>query len=133
MEKTKRSSATEASNPIIRKESSSPKQSEILVPIDFSASSVKALRHARELAARQRAQLILLNVVEEPRSFRTLDAVGQRRARYEQRAGRLKELADRELGSHSATRLEVREGNPSAEIAKMAKDRQVDLIGKYEG
>ena len=111
-----------------RKASPSPKQKEILVPIDFSEPSLIALRHARELAAGEKAHLTLVNIVEEPGSFRTLDVVGQRRARYEQRLDRLQELVDRELGSQVASRIEVREGNPSVEIARLASQRQVDLI-----
>ncbi len=112
----------------IPKASPSPKQKEILVPIDFSEPSLNALRHARKLAAGEKAHLTLVNVVEEPGSFRTLDVVGQRRARYEQRLNRLQELAGRELGSQVASRIEVREGNASVEIARLATQRQVDLI-----
>jgi nucleotide-binding universal stress UspA family protein len=128
MEKNKRTFAALVTEAVTPKRSPSSKQKEILVPIDFSESSLSALRHARELAAEQRARLILLNVVEERASFRTLDAVGQHRACYEQRSGRLREIAERELGSHLVTNIEVREGKPSVEIELFARQRQVDLI-----
>lgn len=51
------------------KESPASRQEEILVPIDFSESSVTALRHARALAQEGGTQVILLNVVEAPGSF----------------------------------------------------------------
>jgi universal stress protein A len=129
-----RSSSAAVAEATTRREPSDPKRKEILVPIDFSEASVNALRYARALAAGQRAHVTLLNVVEEPGSFRTLDAVGQRRACHEQRAGRLQELADHELGSRVAARIAVREGNPCAEIARLASQCHVDLIvvGRHE-
>jgi universal stress protein A len=117
-----------AGEPADSRQSPAPKQKEILVPIDFSESSVTALRCARALAEGGRTQVILLNVVEWPGSFRTLDVVGQQRACHAQRAERLQELADRELGSQVATRIEVREGKPSVEIVRLASQRRVDLI-----
>ena len=128
MEKNKRTFAALVTQAVTPKGSSSPKQKEILVPIDFSEPSLSALRHARELATQQKARLILLNVIEEPASFRTLDVVGQQRARCKQRSGRLHEIAERELGSQVANTIEVREGKPSVEIARFASQRQVDLI-----
>ncbi len=48
----------------------------ILVPIDFSEHSTRALAHAREIAASHGARLDLLHVIEEPvfPSFNTLGA-----------------------------------------------------------
>ena len=134
MKQCKYSFATAVTEVVVQRESTTPKQKEILVPIDFSKPSLTALRCARALAAGGKAHVILLNVVEEPGSCRTLDVVGQRRARYEQRAGRLQELADRELGAQIAARIEVREGNPCVEIARLASQRHVDLIvlGRHE-
>ena len=74
-----------------------PTQHEILVPIDFSDASVTALRCARALAEGRKMQVILLNVVEEPGSFRTLDMVARRRAGCAQRAQQLHQLAHREF------------------------------------
>ena len=134
METCINSSAAGLSGPGSSRQSPASKQKEILVPIDFSESSVTALRCARALAEGGRTQLILLNVVEESGSFRTLDEVGQQHACHTQRAKRLQELADRELGSQVATRIEVREGRPSAEIIRLASKSRVDLIvvGRHE-
>jgi len=128
METNECSLAVASNEAAARREWPLPKQREILVPIDFSEPSVTALRHARTLADGQKAHVILLNVVEEPGSFRTMDAVGQRRVRFEQRAERLQALADRELGPKVATRIEVREGKPATEITRLASRRHVDLI-----
>ncbi len=98
------------------------------MPIDFSEPSVNALRHARELASATKAHLTLLNVVEEHSSFRTLDAAGQRRGRVIERTERLQDLAARELGSKAVADIEVREGSPATEIARLAGQRHADLI-----
>jgi universal stress protein A len=134
METCINSSAAAVSERAAPRQSPAPKQKEILVPIDFSESSVAALRCARALAEGGKTQVILLNVVEEPGSFRILDVVGQQRACHTQRAERLQELADRELGSQVAARIEVREGRPSEEIVRLASKRRVDLIvvGRHE-
>ena len=128
MEICKNSFAAAVTEAVARRESPAPKQKEILVPIDFSESSVTALRCARALAAGGKTQVILLNVVEEAGTFRSLDVVGQQRACHTQRAKRLQELADRELGSQLSARIEIREGRPSVEIVRLASQRQVELI-----
>lgn len=120
--------AAAANKAVSRQQSPLPKQTEILVPIDFSEPSMNALRYARAMAVAEKAHVILLNVIEETNSFRILDAVRQRRACYRQRAERLREIAGRELGSRLATGIEVREGRPSVEIARLATQRKVDLI-----
>ncbi len=104
------------------------------MPIDFSESSVAALRCARALAEGGKTQVILLNVVEDPGSFRILDVVGHQRTCHTQRAKRLQELADRELGLQVAAQIEVREGKPSEEIVRFASKCRVDLIvvGRHE-
>jgi nucleotide-binding universal stress UspA family protein len=110
------------------------RKKEILVPIDFSESSVKALRHAAGLAAKDQAHLTLLNVVEEPASFRTLDTQGQQRGRRQEHARQLQELARRELGPNMAAGILICAGNPSREITRVAARRHADLIvmGRHE-
>jgi len=113
---------------VVSGESPARKPKEILVPIDFSESSLTALRCARALAEAGKDHVILLNVVEEPDSFRTLNVVSRQRARYSQRAERLHELANRELGARVVARIEVRAGRPLAEIVRSASKRRADLI-----
>src|SRR5882724_5847128 len=68
-----------------------------LVPIDFSEASLKALPHAQQLAAGEKVELTLLNVIEEQLSFRTLDRIGQQKAIKKDRLAQLESLArDRE-------------------------------------
>ena len=101
---------------------------EILVPIDFPESSVNTLRHAAGLAAKDQAHLTLLNVVEEPVSFRALDLPRQQRGRRQEHARQLQELARRELGPGMADGIVICDGNPSREITRVAARQHADLI-----
>ncbi|MGA2786074.1 MAG: universal stress protein [Verrucomicrobiota bacterium] len=107
---------------------------EILVPIDFSEYSVNALRHAAGLAAKDQAHLTLLNVVDEPVSFRSLDLPRQQRGRRQEHAQQLQELARRELGPNLAAGIVICDGNPSREITRVAARQHADLIvlGRHE-
>ena len=91
-----------------------PLQKTIIVPIDFSESSVKALRHAADLADRDHSRLTLVNVVEEAQSFHTLDGPARQLQTEQNRALQLQQLAQRELRSEQTIHIEVREGNPHA-------------------
>ena len=109
----------------------------IVVPIDFSESSVKALRHAAAMAERDQASLTLLNVIEEPQTFRTLDAPERQRRQEDDRRVKLRNLAQRELSSSQTVHIEVREGNPPREIVRLASRQNADLIvlglGQWRG
>ena len=105
-----------------------------LVPIDFSEESLKALRHAHDLAAGGKAELTLLNVIEEPLSFRTLDRVGQQHARKKERLARLEGLAQEETGSGISVKTLVCDGSPAKEITRFAAQTLPDMIivGRHE-
>jgi nucleotide-binding universal stress UspA family protein len=109
----------------------------IVVPIDFSESSVRALRHAAAMAERDHARLTLLNVVDEPQSFRTLDAPERQRRQEHDRRVQLQDLAQRELPPSQTVHIEVREGNPPREIVRLASRQNADLIvlglGQWRG
>jgi nucleotide-binding universal stress UspA family protein len=109
----------------------------ILVPIDFSESSVRALRHAAGLAERDGAELTLLNVVEEPQSVRAMDAVDRQRREEQSRARQLQQLAERELPARQTVKIEVLEGDPPQEIVRLANRQHADLIvlglGRWRG
>ena len=109
----------------------------IVVPIDFSESSVRALRHAAAMAERDQASLTLLNVVEEPQSFRTLDAPERQRRQEQDRRVQLENLAQRELPPNQTVHIEVRDGNPPREIVRLASRQNADLIvlglGQWRG
>jgi len=62
------------------------------------------------MAERNQASLTLLNVVEEPQSFRTLDAPERQRRQETGRRVQLENLAQRELPPNQTVHIEVREG-----------------------
>lgn len=132
--KMNKSFMTETAVSTVSPESAVADPKEILVPIDFSQSSVNALRHAACLAARQGAHLTLLNVMEEPVSFRALDLAAQEHRRQHDHVRQLQQLVDRELDPDIAANMVVRTGNPSDEIALAAAQRHSDLIvmGRHE-
>ena len=105
---------------------------QILVPIDFSNCSYKALRYALAFAMQCRAGVILLHVIElYPVDYvfgskSTTEANGWL---AEQAQARLAQLGK---GCASAGQVQVsttvRFGRPFREITNAAKERKVDLI-----
>lgn len=105
---------------------------QILVPIDFSDCSYKALRYALAFAMKFRAGVILLHVIELfPVDYvfgskSNTDASDGREEKAKARLAQLgKGCAGPDLVQVSTI---VRFGRPFREIAKAAKERQVDLI-----
>ena len=102
----------------------------ILVPVDFSDSSARALRHAAKRAAESGGSLIIIHVVPADYGWsgigrdesRDLDRSLQRQA-----AGRLRAFADENAGDVSAD-LEVRIGQPAEEIVAAARHSKCDSI-----
>jgi universal stress protein A len=104
----------------------------ILVAIDFSNCSYKALRYALAFAAQCRASVILLHVIElypVDYVFGTTSAVEENSGLAEEAQARLarlcKECARADQVQVSST---VRVGRPFREITNAAKELQVDLI-----
>jgi universal stress protein A len=93
----------------------------ILCPIDFSETSVKAMKHAEQLAEKCGAELILLHAFDMPETY---DGRGQTHP------------ADRELEpklrDFQSTRVKVSHalhaGPPGEVICWFAEDKQCDLI-----
>lgn len=103
---------------------------EILVPTDFSESSVRAVHHAESLARRHGATVRILHVVprtalaqvEVPLPQEALEAV---------RAGREREALERLAAMFpdgGRNGYEVATGYPEQEIVRAAKTGQADLI-----
>lgn len=103
----------------------------ILVPIDFSDSSLRALRHAVGLAADSGGSLTIVHVVPADygllgigrEEFRELDKSLQRQA-----ASRLRALAKANVPRNVPANLEVRIGRPAEEIVTAATESKSDLI-----
>ena len=100
----------------------------ILVPVDFTARSLRAVRAAAKVAATTRGRTTLLHVIEriDDDESGALDAF----YRKLERAARVK-MAPL-LGPFAAKRLEVRAevlyGKPVAEILRFAAGDRTDLI-----
>ena len=103
----------------------------ILVPVDFSDSSARALRHAAKRAAESSGAVIVVHVVPADygwlgigrNELRDLDRSLQRQA-----ANRLGAFADENVGDDVAAELEVRVGQPAEQIIAAARDSKCDSI-----
>jgi nucleotide-binding universal stress UspA family protein len=105
----------------------------ILVPVDFSAQSLKALHYALSFADQYGAELIVLNVVEPavypselgyiPSEIEALHENVMKNAKE-----RLRELVSKRLPTDRPTEQQVRVGAPFLEIAAAAKEMEADLI-----
>jgi len=103
----------------------------ILVPVDFSNSSARALRHAAKRAAESGGSVIVVHVVPADYGWlgigrdelRDLDRSLQRQA-----SDRLRAFADENVGDNVAADLEVRVGQPAEQIIAAARDSKCDSI-----
>jgi nucleotide-binding universal stress UspA family protein len=105
----------------------------IVCPTDFSPASEKAIAEALELAREFKAEILLVNVVpvlppapsdpnfvfEVPEYERALHADAERR---------LKEMAADVASKGLTVHTEVGHGDAGAEIVRIAKDENADLI-----
>jgi nucleotide-binding universal stress UspA family protein len=105
----------------------------LLVPTDFSLTSLKAMRYAIELAKHFGGTIVLMHVVERPTfapSFRStgtaateLDA--QARAWAE---GELDKMIKNEVPSGVEVKTMLRGGSAAPQIIAVAKELDVDLV-----
>ena len=103
----------------------------ILVPLDFSPPSGRALRFAREWAERFQAHVHLLHVIEPtvavaeggtvPIGITQRDLVGRARTA-------LQELAQQEFPATLSVSIEVRKGAPYDQIVAAAREQKADII-----
>jgi nucleotide-binding universal stress UspA family protein len=105
----------------------------VLVPVDFSQPSARALTYALALARHFGASVHVLHVVEPPLTqgwnAYGLPALPELHARAMADAERqLEELMPPGERERQATELVTREGDPWRAIVDFARERQVDLI-----
>lgn len=103
----------------------------ILVPIDFSDCSQKALQYALAFARQFNASLILLYVVEANYAgaeFGGMDYILLEKESRESGQKLLAELAQTVIGDQAPVEILVRTGRPVMEITDLAKEKNVDLI-----
>jgi nucleotide-binding universal stress UspA family protein len=103
----------------------------LLVPVDFSDSSVRALHHAVDLATESHGSLIILHVV--PADYGWL-AIGREESRdldkalQRQAVDRLRALANAHVRQNVPVDLEVRLGRPAEEIVAAANESKCHAI-----
>ncbi|MEW6302423.1 MAG: universal stress protein [Verrucomicrobiota bacterium] len=102
----------------------------ILVPVDFSESSLHAVRYARDFARHFDATILLLHAVEPPAAAAYDDSV--RFHRYmedveETACRKLEQLADEELKGGQVLQF-VRDGVPVKVITEVADEQHADVI-----
>jgi nucleotide-binding universal stress UspA family protein len=103
----------------------------VLVPVDFSDSSLRALRYAVGLAMKFHASLTVVHVV--PADYGLL-GIGQEASReydetlQSQAGDQLRALAKTHIPQRVAADLEVRLGRPAEEIVAAAAESKADLI-----
>lgn len=101
----------------------------VLVPLDFSDPSQRAMQYARRFAEPSQAELILLYVIEPVAYPAELGVVINLDADLTERAqSELQKLREQHLGDYSNARCLVRSGVADTEIVTCAGDEQVDLI-----
>jgi universal stress protein A len=103
----------------------------ILVPVDFSECSKKALQYAVAFARQFRAHLTLLNVVQISYPTGELGPLAPPMADAEvEEANRnaLADLAKTEIGADVPTIIQIRVGRPAEEIVLAARELEIDLI-----
>lgn len=100
----------------------------ILVPVDFSESSLAALRHALALARQNKAQLTLLHVLEPFHANMLIDTTQTQRDARVAAHERLTGLADGTKKVWPRTGRELRTGHPVTTITALAKRTNADII-----
>ena len=106
----------------------------ILVPIDFSELSKKALHYAIPLARSAGARLIVLNVVRtgthrhEPELISSPQFEAGKWRKLDERERQLVDLCRTEIGRDPKSEAIIQVGKPAREIINAAQARYVDLI-----
>lgn len=106
---------------------------QILVPIDFSENSQKALRFAARFAERFQAHLQLVHVIQSVSSVYDLGPHSIISEKLEEELKehamqKLTDLARGEIPASIAVNCSVRSGNAAEEIVESAKEGRADLI-----
>ncbi len=104
----------------------------ILVPIDFSDYSLKALSYAIDFAQLTNAELFIVYVIEPiiyPTDFTLGEVVPTFESTIEVNfSEQLKKLAEEQIGDKLKYNLITKEGRPFLEIINAAKETDADLI-----
>ncbi len=106
-----------------------PKFSKILCPIDFEQHCMEALDIACELAQERNATIHLLHVARIPSEDMDVPVPFEADPRWERVArGKLERIAHDRLEGKVAYQIHVISGIPDADVARIAKELDVDLV-----
>ena len=103
----------------------------ILVPVDFSVHSRKAVTYAQAFARQCGARLVFLHVIQINYAYGEFGAIDFTALEREMRGGADQELANLVKESHAAgleAESMVREGSPAKAIAEAASQVGADLL-----
>lgn len=103
----------------------------ILVPIDFSPTSLDALDIAVPIARDAKASVLLLSVVESPAQATALEGVflsDEVIPTVKETKLKLLALAKRQVPASISRSCSAIRGKPSDTITRFAKDQRIDLI-----
>ena len=103
----------------------------VLVPVDFSDSSSRALRHATEKAIKSGCSLMVVYVVPADYGWSGIgrdESSDLDRSLQRQAADGLRAFADEHVAHNVAADLEIRIGRPAEEIIAAARESKCDLI-----
>ena len=121
-------------DPLLEKAGQSPELGgirRILVPVDFSTHSRKAVAYASAFARQFSASLTFLHVIQVNYAYGEFGAIDFTSLEREMRAGAEKELSA-QVATATATGLSavslVREGSPAKVIADVARELGADLV-----
>ena len=112
----------------VRKLSSQLPWSAIVVPVDFSAPSIAALRYARRIAQERHSTLVVTHVVEPLHPDWRMDTARLQRDFRNHGLRQLRELMRREFPPPLYARAKLCSGHPVEEINAVARECNADLI-----
>jgi nucleotide-binding universal stress UspA family protein len=99
----------------------------VIVPLDFSENSLKALDFAISIADKRDGKITLVHVLNVAYDFASQTA-NILESMYIDGKKLLKETLDRYSGAEVEMDYEILEGNPSINIARLAAEREATLI-----
>ena len=105
----------------------------IVVPMDFSDTSKKALQYAVPFAVAFDAEMLLVHVVQpfslpSELGYMPPEIMGDQQAFRESAQVQLNKLCAAELGARCRYQVQVREGVPWQEVVNAATESEADLI-----
>lgn len=99
----------------------------VIVPLDFSENSIKALEFALAIGDRRNAKIVLVHTVGMT-SNSTSDVAGAPNQRFAEAESQLKTLLQTYQSADSEIHFEIVDGELSTTVLRIAKDEELPLI-----